>query len=376
MKKHVIDDMMDILHKQDDIRDERIKPVTPKTIKHRNPLNTLAKLVLMWPPKDLRLDEDYALGYDIKSYDDDIMIDLADGMHLEIKSKSIKNQTVTFNLMLPSNLDVFERFNLTVQHHNEKWREMGSPEKVFDPRHGTVSNIKDTNVDAAHISSRHNKIPDSINDDKSYGSLTKAKPDLKRVPILEIIYHLTILKNEYEIGYVVKNMKKEILYNNHHSHEDMAFIIRQSIQEIWGNPEIYGTSGSFLDGLSMLFQGKKTKICKEENDVPPHMKTTDVIKNPNSIERITTEISEKALRSSSTLMRYLTPLILGVLLLIHSGRCLMISFNPYGNKYDRDTSLEFVSGLVILGVISIVIQIISRKMHRKSSELNIKKRFS
>lgn len=375
MKRRVIEDINEIQEQERKQYKIRTTPVTTKNIGNKNPLTTMTNLILLWPPKDLRLDKYYHRSHIIKSTDDEIMIDLTDGMHLELKSKNFKTGTAKFHLMTPANLDEFERYNLTIFNHNKKWKEMGSPEDVFDPIHGNISKIKDTYVDPAIISSRHNVYPDSINENRSYGTLAKARPDLKRVPILEIIYHLSPLKKGWKIGYVVKNLEGQILYYNHLYHDDMTVIIRQSVQEIWGHPYIYGTTGPFLDGISLLIQGKKIAICDRENDKPPIMKSTDTVKKKNT-DLVYTEIEEKALRSGSTLMRYIIPLILTIALIIHISRCLIASFgSPYGPEYNRDTSGEFIVGLIILVAISLLSQIIAKKIHRQSSALNIKKRF-
>jgi hypothetical protein len=308
MKQRYKRDLYEMYGELVESHSERDKPCTVSSVigRRRQPLNVLQGLLKLWPPHDLRYEnEDMD---DCYSTDSDLMKDLVRGMEMKIVSKDLSTNTLEVTVELQNNLAEFERFNLVVEEHNEAWEREGRPEKIFDPVHGEEHRVKDQHVDEAVIQSSYYPQPKSVYSDAT-GPLSKARPDLKRVSYIRVQYHLTHTEDAWTLGYVTYDPKGRVIYYNEVSNRNLTYLVRRSVQEIWGNPKEKDKSGAFLEGIPMLIQGKKLDICNKDNSRPSILPETAEIKYTNA-ELAAAERKYAWYRSLNTFFRYILPIIL------------------------------------------------------------------
>ena len=243
----------------------RIKPVLHDDVKKMNPVSILEKYLLIWPPCDVRCEMSYLANHDFNFTDSAFMDDIADGMLLKVIDRNPKNNSITLGVYLQSNLAEFERYNLVVEQHNDDWVRQGCPDDVFNPLTGDISEITEQLVSYAEADSPYVKRPKKI---KSKGPLTKARPSIKRSLYAQIEFRLLYHKERFNLSFVAKDYNKQVIYYNSIWNKDIAYLTRRAIQELFGNPFVYGNSGALLDGIAFLIQGKKLPICAKESDKP------------------------------------------------------------------------------------------------------------
>ena len=244
----------------------RTKPVLFKDIKKLTPVSILEKYLLIWPPCDVRCEMSYLANHDFQSTDSPFMQDLADGIILQVMGRDPIHCGIILGVYLQSNLAEFERYNQVVEKHNDIWVKQGSPEDVFNPLTGDISEVKDKLVSYAETDSPYLKRPKRI---KNNGPLEKAKPDAKRNLYAQIEFRLDPqMDKSFILSFVAKDYNSQIIYYNTLSHKDIAYLTRRAIQELFGNPLVYGNKGPLLDGIAYLIQGKKLEICAKECTKP------------------------------------------------------------------------------------------------------------
>ena len=205
------------------------------------------------------------------------MDDLADGMILQVMGRDPLHNAIVLGVYLQSNLAEFERYNLVVEKHNDTWIKQGCPEDVFNPLTGDISEVKDKLVSFAETESPYAKRPKRI---KNHGPLEKAKPNAKRNLYATIEFRLEVTSILFTLSFVAKDYNSRVIYYNTLSHKDVAYLTRRAIQELFGNPFVYGNSGALLDGIAFLIQGKKLPICAKESKMPPWLNGSFKSKNP------------------------------------------------------------------------------------------------
>ena len=266
----------DILNYKDSVA--RLNPAPLAKVKKLTPVSILEKYLLKWPPCDVRCEMSYQANHDFTFTDSQFMDDLADGMILQVMGRDPLNCGIIMGVYLQSNLAEFERYNLVVEKHNDTWVKQGCPEDVFNPLTGDITEVKDKLVSFAETDSPYFKRPKRI---KNHGPLEKAKPDIKRNLYAMIEFRLDVSTEEvFTLSFVAKDYNNQIIYYNVLSNKDIAYLTRRAIQELFGNPFIYGNKGPLLDGISLLIQGKKLEICAKESKQPTWLNGSFKSKNP------------------------------------------------------------------------------------------------
>ena len=255
----------DIVDAMQDAEAFRNKVFTVKTLEEVNRIEALSLLVQSWPTSDIRLASCYSIG-EAKSSDDLFMTDVAEGLMLVERKRSLKNSSVVFDIMLQSNIEEFEQYNMEVDQHNFDWMVDGCRTQDFDPYTGDISKILDTYVDYAKPTSMHHK---QVKLDISRGSLAGKAPYMKHVVYGKLELRLTEEAGVFTLGFVVQSLNGGVLYYNELEGKDLSKLVRRAVQEIWGHPFIREDEGPFYEALSLLFKGKKTKICKERKNKLP-----------------------------------------------------------------------------------------------------------
>jgi len=270
-------EMSDIINDEDHASDLRHELSTVKTLKGKNLLNTLAKKVTSYPAKDIRLERRYQEDHIVRSTDSEFMTDVAHGMAIKTAAKDYENNILTINIDFHSNMGEFERYNLAVEQHNDEWIANGYRHDTFDPIHGDITPIRETLVDQVKVENPLDREPES----RKKGPLASARPKTKRSTVVTIQYQIKQDKHVFVLGYVARDSNNRVLYYNSFRSFDLSYLVRRSVQELWGNPEVYGDTGPFLEGITMLIQGKKLDICKRDNLKPLILSGKLKTSNPN-----------------------------------------------------------------------------------------------
>jgi hypothetical protein len=255
----------------------RTKPVQVSQVKKMSPVSILEKYLLLWPPRDVRCEMSYLADHEFNFTDSQFMEDIVDGMILKVINRNPRDNAITLGLYLQSNLAEFERYNAVVDQHNDDWVKQGRPEDVFNPLTGDISEITEQIVSSADTENPYEKRPRMI---QTKGPLTKARPNIKRNLYAQIEFRLKVSDDRFFLSFVAKDYNSQIIYYNVLCKNDIAYLTRRAIQELFGNPFVYGDIGALLDGIAFLIQGKKLQICVKENIKPAWMMGSLKTSNP------------------------------------------------------------------------------------------------
>jgi hypothetical protein len=338
----------------------RNEPTPHKKAKRDNPVTTLEKHLLGWPPRDVRFDESYLEDHEFESTDSEFMIDVADGMVLKVIERIPKDNSIIIGVYLQSNLAEFERYNLVVNKHNYEWTEQGSPEDVFDPITGDLSNIKDTIVREVEADSPYRSSPEyQISD----GPLAKASPKTKRDLYAKIKFRLDTINGMFKMGFVARDAKDRVIFYDTLKHEDVAYLSRRAIHELFGNPFVYGTSGALLDGIAYLIQGKKLPLCHKNNEIPNWPEMKDAVCKDSNPALALSSLNQIFYRIGGIAFGYIIPIyIFWTWIIVKTYRALLAT-NTRGS-HDADNWMI----IVILSCVSIVISfLIAKYCYRKTN---------
>lgn len=359
-------DYTQILFDQDKIKNEREIPFQINDLNGENPLNILEKFILMWPPRDIR--------WNRHCLEETIMEDIATSMQTYITRKDISSNILEVTVGFPCNLDEIELYNLKVKNHNQEWLKNGSPTETFNPITGDKHTIEDQLVDPVYFQSNHDPLPDSVYSKDANGKLSKTRPEIKRRGFVKTVYRLTIEGNLFKLGYITFDYNNEIIYYNELLHQDLNYLVRRSIQEIWGNPESIKGNKYVLKGISMLIQGKKLDQCRRDNKYPAAISAQ---RNLKSTERIKfAETIEKTTSSLSVHFAYTIPILLGIgvavavfMAFICWSEVITGVFYPV-----KKMTVRMVVASVML-ILIFVSRGISRHLERKASVMKVKSKF-
>jgi hypothetical protein len=254
----------------------------------------------MWPTHDIRYG-----GYG--TCDTDLMKDMVKSAEVRITRKDITLGILELTVEMVKNIDEVERYNAAISRHNKEWKEQGSPTEVFDPVHGDKFEVKDQYVDPVMMQSTHYKLPKSAYSDVSSGKLAQARPNLIRKSHIRVKYQMCIISEvQFVLSYAAYDYDDKIIYYNEITHHDLAYMVRRSVQEIWGNPEAHDQYGPLLEGVSMLLNGKKLMTCKRDNKLPEFLAhEATVAKSLNVIHEV--EVEEEIV--TSNVAAYYMPLV-------------------------------------------------------------------
>ena len=255
------------LDRQFSASDKRNEVVTVSGLGDRHPVQVLSEMVLSWPPQDLRMDSDYSMSHEVKDTSCRFLLDVAKGMEIEVSRKDLSKNILHLDVDFHCNMSEFERYNLVVEDHNDEWEGLGEPKDIFDPVHGAILPVLDQWVAPAEPTSRYAK-PIGTAFEDTHGPLSKARPKEKRSIYATLKYKVVVNESQFTLEYVAYDRDGLVLYYNKTTGKDLSKLVRQSVQELWGNPSIYGNTGPLLEGIPMLLQGKKVSICQTGNKRP------------------------------------------------------------------------------------------------------------
>jgi hypothetical protein len=287
---------------------ERLIPVTYKDVANKSAVSILEEYVMLWAPQDLRLDPSYQAEHEVIVTDDLFTQDIIKGMQLKIEERIPTQNMIKVAVLFQHNMSEFERYNDVCDSHNKKWVAQGCREDVFDPSTGDILDVEDKYVNHAGDDS-----PCLFGE--STGPLASARPSAKRRKLLTITYKLDIdpeNRSLFNLEFIAEDYRGRIVYYNCLKNKNLAYLTRRATQELYGNPEVYGDTGPFYEGISMLVTGKKLRKCYDKNEKPGWAHET--IKSP-VIEQATLAAGSSGLKTAAYMIRYLTP-VCGLIFII------------------------------------------------------------
>lgn len=359
-------DYLNILSEEDKIKKERNTPFIINDIKEENILNILEKFILMWPPRDIR--------WNRQCLEERMIEDIADAMDTFVSRKDVNSNILEVTVSFPSNLDEIELYNLRVKKHNREWIENGSITETFDPITGDTSEVSDQFVDPVHFQSNHNPLPDSVYTSKSNGLLAMSRPEIKRRGFVKTTYRVSFKGDMFKLGYVSFDRNNQIIYYNELIHQNLNYLVRRSIQEIWGNPKSLKGNKHLLNGIPMLIQGKKLEQCRLNNSFPSAINTQAKFK---SMKRINlAENIEETTSSLSVHFAYTIPAILGIGVVVAAFMA-FICWNDVipGYYYPVKKIIVRMIAACVMLILTFVSRGISRSLERKASVMKVKIKF-
>ena len=353
--KRYIQELKEATRKDQEASIDRNEHVKSKDVKRMNPISILENYILKWPPRDVRFDEVYLNDHDFESTDSQFMIDVANGMVIKVLERLPTESSVVFGVYLQSNLAEFERYNQVVDKHNQAWSDQGCPEDVFDPVTGDIAQIKDTLVREAEADSPYKASPEY---DPSNGPLTKARPGTKRSLYVKLKYRLDVKDGIFKMGFVARDPFNKVVFYDYIEGDDIAYLSRRSIQELFGNPFIYGKTGALLDGICYLIQGKKLPLCHKNNTIPnwPEMKIA-VCKTSNPA-LVVSNVGTMLYWALGIGFGYILPIII-----LWKG-ILVKTFNCFTEK---DNTGNWMATVIVSCVLIIVSLLVAKYFYRKAN---------
>lgn len=258
----------DYMAKLDDLEKEekdRIKSVYVRDIAGKQIVSVLERLVGMWSCHDVRYD-----GY---GSDDALLTDMIKGMERRVSRRVLSEGVLEYVVEFIRNLDEIERYNAVVRTHNKKWVDEGRPDTIFDPLSGDVSKNRDGFVDPVYTEAGRYKLPDSVYESEARNGLTSVRPDVDRKSHIRVKYQIEVRGDMFVLGFAAYDYTDSVVYYNQLEHRDLAYLVRRSVQEIWGNPLATKHFHRMLEGIPMLIHGDKLPLCKEHSKFPSFMAT-------------------------------------------------------------------------------------------------------
>jgi len=385
MKKSFAKDYLEILDSEESKKDLRKRPVWAAMVLDNQPLTVLEHLINMWPTHDIRYE-----GND--GNEDPLMVDMIKGVEVSTVRKDISTGILEMSVEFVKNIDEIERYNAAIRQHNRTWVGKGSPTTVFDPVHGESYAIKDQFVDPVLMQSKQYALPDSAYSNVSSGSLAKARPSILRKSHLLVRYQLRLdADDQFILGYAAYDYEGQVIYYNELTHLDLAYLVRRSVQEMWGNHEVLEAYGNLLDGVSMLINGKKLHICKKDNRFPEFLaQESSKIKNTKVIQALE-EKKEVYLKTSNAAAHVMPVLIIiGFICCFFWALFIMgdVTFDAVFESGIKSSGAEFllyilleilikppIALCVILLIATVFFRKVAQDTERKASELKAHGKF-
>jgi len=290
-----------------DAAKERSFPVYTQDVADKSAVSILEEYIMLWEPRDLRLDPEYRKSHSVETTDDLLMQDLASGMKLQVEERLPTKNAIKVAVLFQHNMSEFERYNDVVDAHNDKWVDEDCPEDVFDPKTGDIYEVEDRYLNHAGDDS-----PNLFGE--STGSLASARPKAKRRKLLTVTYKLDISPNNgmFSLEFSAEDYLGSTVYYNTLRGKNLAYLTRRATQELYGNPEVFGNTGPFLEGISMLVTGKKLGRVHAKNERPEWSQSK--VKSPVA-EQAILAAEASGLKTIGYLIRFAVPII-GMLVII------------------------------------------------------------
>lgn len=360
-KRIVLDDIAEMERIDDECKHIRMNQYMAHKLKGKQPLNVFSDKLLMWPTHDLRFKR-------FLETDMELLRDMVASMRQKIVRKDLERGIVETVVELTSNLDEIERYNAVAADHNRNWEKAGSPRDVFDPITGDKHRIRDTYLDPVYLDS---KLPESVKQDMSDGPLAMARPKIKREPVVKITYHLIVQSKQFVLEWIAYDMQNKVIHYDRISHANLSYLVRRSVQEIWGNPEETREFGKLLEGIPMLLRGEKLPLCKKHSRKPSIMDKSDKEKRIEP-ELMETELKQHSSNGAFVLFGYMVPVALLFSMLVLTLSCLLRGFED-GNtdpvRWQFSVGMCFIIGGLFAS------RWLAGKADREFSAVNAEKKF-
>lgn len=246
-----------------------------------SPLTILQKFLHLWKPQDARLSESHRETHSVIQSDSPAMVRLADGMKLSIISKIPKQNSLIVGVFFPSNTAEYERYYSVLGHSLAKWEHHGSPKDVFDSVSGDLHEV------------------DPIAGVKA--------PRPSQALYARLRLSLDIRPKSFILSFAAWDLQDRVLFYNVLESENVSYLMRRAMHELFGNHLLKGNSGPFLEGISYLIQGKKLKLCR--NHPKPSWLDSTSYKTVNT-DLIQYQIEATLLKAVAFILKYLIPVAL------------------------------------------------------------------
>jgi hypothetical protein len=183
---------------------------------------------------------------------------------------------------------------------------------------------------------------------------------MERKGFVKIQYQLSIEEDLFIFGYAAYDYQNRIIYYNEVSNKDLSYLVRRSVQEIWGNHLVQHSSEPVLEGISYLIQGRKIDICRKDNTLPRFLRGASIeIKTTN--ELTLAETKKSAMGFSNILFGYVIPAFLTLYIIIFSWQCMHKAF----------IEEQKIGGTYLIGMVFIILGIIATRWVSQWSERKI-----
>lgn len=360
----------------DQIKFIRRQPITAAKMHGVNLLNAFIDRLLMYQPKDLRIDEDQ-----IDIDDNDFIVDMVEASRVVIKEKRFAQDIVTTSVKYVTNLDEIKTYNEAVKDFNDQEfgdtedriiaEQMLNKDRAFDYATGDPRRI--TKPISLVIPFKQTE---EYSDEEVYapGAFGKNRPTPIYATRVTVQYHVTLVGKIFTVGYVARDTQGRVLYYDEASDIDLTQLIRRSVQRLWGNHHIDVTvqSGEYYEGVTQLIQGRKTRYCKN-NPKPDILRAGERMYTVNTDVPLATA-AETASLGLGRVFGYIVP-VLGVLA--------VILFLIWGiNQYDLDSGAfaegtmgKFLTGLAVITAVLIILSKIPKHLYKKADHINLRKKF-
>lgn len=339
----------------------RDTPLLTSGLGEYHPLDHLACLVMLWPPRDIRYQE-YIGG------DELFMVEIANGMETSLGPRKYDQGILDLFVEFQSNMDEYERFNQAAAKHNREWSQFGAPSEYIDPVTGVIIPV-DGYVNKVRARSKYNYYMPHDPDARK-GKLASQTPDMNRRACVLVRYKLNVVGDAFYLGFAAYDPKGRVVYYNNLSGTDLAALVRRSTQEIWGNFKAADAGDEVLNGITMLIQGKKIPHCQKNNTVPDFLgdgsaqiKTRNPELRAAEFEQGTASALEKALAGP-------IPILIFIAMLMFTAHCIHGAI-----MWDQPTGGLFITGIAIFIGLLIGCRKLSQHMSRKVSEIDADKKF-
>ena len=210
---------------------------TFNSVKELSPLTILQNGIRLWAPLDARLESNYMADNEVYLRCTPVERLIAEDMELSITKKIPKENSVLVGVFLPANISEILRHEQEEQEHLSLWERNGSPNIVFDPKTADIYSVP---------------LPGA-----------SEPPSPKKALYVCLRVSLDIRENDMVLCYSAQDLKDRVLYYNTLESKDISYLFRRMMHELFGNLEVMGNSGPFLEGISHLIQGKKVSACLE-----------------------------------------------------------------------------------------------------------------
>ncbi|MBD3260923.1 MAG: hypothetical protein GF334_04475 [Candidatus Altiarchaeales archaeon] len=362
----------------------RNTPVTVEDVKDQNLTQLFADKILSWPTYDLRLETLYQQEHCTTTTDSAFMIDVAAGMKTRLRAKDMEHGMVWVDVLFQTNMAEFERYNLTVQQHNEDWYKMGSPTDVFDPKTGDVHPVSDNYIARATTKN----IPQTLKKDTSTGPLAKARPTAKHSVGVTVQYKVSLKGSAFILEYAARDATRDakgrVLYFDRDKGHDLTTLIRHSVQGLWGNHKLYGDEGAFLDGIPQLLRGHKAETCVQGHVRPAFAEGP--IKDI-TLELVVSSLGRELINGVAIpILGYVLPIVLTffalISVLVHMGASQRFSgfvwwpyvIYPLAVHAGKPFTSFFITEILLLTIMYICVKT-SHRLARKVSALQMREKF-